>query len=273
MIIFDNVTKEFPNGTTALQEVSFHIEPGEFLFITGASGAGKTTILRLILGELKPTAGKILVKGEEISLLKKKALPELRRQIGSVFQDYKLIDDRTISENVSLISEMIKQKKEEIDQHVEEILDLVGLKDKADLFPSQLSGGELQRTAIARALATQPQIIYADEPTGNLDEATTWEIINLLTKLNEDGTTVVIATHNQKIIDSLKKRIIELKDGRVVRDTKKPKKAVKKKTQEKAKKLEEKKEVQQEVENLGEIDKEKESEKNKQTEENKKQKK
>jgi cell division transport system ATP-binding protein len=246
MILFENVTKEYPNGTVALQEVSFHVEPQEFLFITGPSGSGKTTVLRLMLSELQPSSGSIKINGEELISVKKKKLPELRRKIGAIFQDYKLIEDRTVFENVSLISEILKQGKEEIDEHVQEILGLVGLGEKSDLFPSQLSGGELQRTAIARALATQPQIIFADEPTGNLDEATSWEIINLLKKLNKAGTTVIIATHNQAIINSLDKRNIELKEGRVVRDTKKPKKDVKKKKKnekqdEKGKKLAQKK--------------------------------
>ncbi|MCH7951887.1 cell division ATP-binding protein FtsE [Patescibacteria group bacterium] len=222
MIVFENVTKEFPNGTVALLEVSFHIEPGEFVFIIGPSGAGKTTLLRLLLRELKPTSGTVQVDKRDLSEIKKRELPILRRQIGAVFQDYKLIDDRTVAENVALVSEIIKQNEEEIDEHVKEILSQVGLEDKADLFPSQLSGGELQRTTIARALAAHPKIIFADEPTGNLDAATSWEIINLLLMINKADTTVIVATHNQDIMQSLDKRVIELEKGRVVRDTKKP---------------------------------------------------
>lgn len=221
MIVFENVTKEFPNGTVALLEVSFHIEPGEFVFIIGPSGAGKTTLLRLLLRELKPTSGTVQVDKRDLSEIKKRELPILRRQIGAVFQDYKLIDDRTVAENVALVSEIIKQNEEEIDEHVKEILSQVGLEDKADLFPSQLSGGELQRTTIARALAAHPKIIFADEPTGNLDAATSWEIINLLLTINKADTTVIVATHNQDIMQSLDKRVIELEKGRVVRDTKK----------------------------------------------------
>lgn len=229
MIFFENVTKEFPNGTTALQEVSFHIDLGEFVFVVGPSGAGKTTILRLLLKELKPTSGKIQVNKKDLNELSKKQLPHLRRQIGAVFQDYKLLTDRTVFENVALVSEIVKQSKEEIEAHVGKILSLVGLEEKGDLFPSQLSGGELQRTAIARALATQPKIIFADEPTGNLDPATAWEIINLLLIINKEGTTVILATHNQDTVKSLDKRIIELEEGRVTRDTKKPKEKIKKK--------------------------------------------
>ena len=223
MIFFENVTKKFPNGTVALNKVSFHVEPGEFLFLVGPSGAGKTSVLRLLLRELIPTQGKILIEGKDLNKLKSKHLPQLRRQIGAVFQDYKLIEDRTIRENVALVSEMVKQSNQEIRRHVEKILELVNLKDKADLFPSQLSGGELQRTAIARALATKPKIIFADEPTGNLDRSTAWEVIKVLATINKGGTTVIIASHNQEFTQAFDKRIIELKQGRVVRDTKKPK--------------------------------------------------
>lgn len=223
MILFDNVTKQFPNGTLALVDVSFHIEPAEFAFVVGPSGAGKTTILRLLLRELTPSSGSVHIQSQDLSQLKKSRLPHLRRQIGAVFQDYKLIEDRKLRENVALVSEMIKATQKEIDEHVNQILSLVGLEEKENLFPSQLSGGELQRTAIARALATQPKILFADEPTGNLDAATAWEIINLLLEINKKGTTVIIATHNEEIVKSLDKRIIELVEGRVVRDTKKPK--------------------------------------------------
>lgn len=235
MILFENVTKQFPNGTIALQEVSFRIEPGEFVFVVGPSGVGKTTILRLLLRELKPTSGTIQVDSSDLSSITKKELPELRRQIGAVFQDYKLITDRTVAENVTLISEIVKQNKEEIETHVNQILSLVGLEEKGELFPSQLSGGELQRTTIARALATQPKIVFADEPTGNLDPATAWEIINLLITINKEGTTVIVATHNQDAVKSLEKRIIELKEGRVIRDTKKPKEKTKEKKEKKEK--------------------------------------
>lgn len=223
MILFENVTKEFPNGTVALHEVSFHVEPGEFVFIVGPSGAGKTTVLRLMLRELEPTQGEIQIEGQDLLSLKKKKLPELRRQIGAVFQDYKLIEDQTVEENVSLISEMIKPSKEEVEEHVNQILNQVSLSEKGQLFPSQLSGGELQRTAIARALATQPKILFADEPTGNLDPATAWEVMNVLVEVNKAGTTVVVATHNQEFVNALNKRTVELKEGRIVKDTKKPK--------------------------------------------------
>lgn len=259
MIFFENVTKEFPNGTVALTEVTFRFEPGEFGFLVGPSGAGKTTILRLLLKDLSPTSGKISVQGQDISELKNKYLPEHRRQIGSAFQDFKLIEDRTVLENVSIISEMVHSSKEESEQEVEKILELVGLKDKKDLFPSQLSGGELQRTAIARALATKPKILFADEPTGNLDQATAWEIINLLLDINKSGTTVLVATHNLEIIKSLDKRIIELNQGRVVKDTKKPKEE-KQEPDTKEEEVEERKEKESEEPKVDE-EKRKESEK------------
>jgi len=162
MIRFENVTKEFPNGTIAIDDVSFVIDPSEFVFLVGPSGAGKTTILRLLMRELHPTSGMINVDGSDLAAIKKRELPLLRRQIGAVFQDYKLIPDRTVAENVALVSDIIKRTQREIDEHVNEILSLVGLEEKRDLFPSQLSGGELQRTTIARALATQPSIIFAE---------------------------------------------------------------------------------------------------------------
>lgn len=235
MIRFENVTKKFPNGTVALDNVSFVIDPGEFVFFVGPSGAGKTTILRLLLREFAASTGTIHLDGSELSEIRKKEIPAIRRQIGAVFQDYKLIGDRTVAENVALVSDIVKKNQQEIDAHVQEILSLVGLGPKAELFPSQLSGGELQRTSIARALATQPNILFADEPTGNLDQATAWEIMNLLLMINKKDTTVLVATHNQDIVDSVDKRIIELLEGRVVRDTKKPKKKTEKETEQESK--------------------------------------
>ena len=220
MILFEKVTKQFPNGTIALQEVSFHIEPGEFAFIVGPSGAGKTTILRLLLRELEPTSGDIIIEGQNLMNIKKKHLAQHRRKIGAAFQDFKLIEDRTVRENVSLVSEMIVPKFEEVKEHVQDILTTVGLGDRGDLFPSQLSGGELQRTAIARALATHPKILFADEPTGNLDQATGWEIIKVLLEINKSGTTVMVATHNQEFVKALRKRVIELEEGRIIQDSK-----------------------------------------------------
>lgn len=229
MIRFENVTKQFPNGTIALENITFTIDPGEFVFVVGPSGAGKTTVLRLLLRELFPSSGKVLVDDQDLGRLRGRELPLLRRQIGAVFQDYKLIEDRTVSENVALVVDILKKTQDEINNQVREILSLVGLEEKADLFPSQLSGGELQRTTIARALAIQPKVVFADEPTGNLDEATAWEIINLLMTINKKDTTVIIATHNEEIVKSLGKRVIELEAGRVVRDTKVPKQKQKEK--------------------------------------------
>ena len=249
MIVFENITKAFPNRTVALEDVTFTIDKGEFVFFIGPSGAGKTTILRLLLSEIKPTSGIVRIEGEDISLLKKNKLPALRRQIGAIFQDYKLLEDHTVKENVAMVSEMLKRTNEEIATQVEEILATVGLKEKADLFPTQLSGGELQRTAIARALTTNPKILFADEPTGNLDPISGWEIIKLLQKINQAGTTVLIATHSEEIVKALKKRIIELEKGRVVRDTKEAKthkeKTGEKKTEDDSKEDKHKEETQE----------------------------
>jgi cell division transport system ATP-binding protein len=220
MIFFDNITKKFPNGTIALQDVSFQIDPGEFCFIVGPSGAGKTTILRLLLREITPSQGTITVNGQDIAKIKKNNLPVYRRGIGASFQDFKLIEDRTVKENVSIVSEMIHSNQEMIDKQVNDILEMVKLPDKAEVFPQQLSGGELQRIAIARALATNPKIIFADEPTGNLDQSTGWEIMNILLEINKLGTTILVATHNQEFLQALKYRVIELEGGRIINDSK-----------------------------------------------------
>ena len=201
MIEFKNVTKQFRDGTVALDKVSFSIEPGEFVFIVGSSGAGKTTILRLLIRQFLPSAGSIFLEEEEVTALRPSKIPELRRKIGVAFQDYKLLKDRTVFENVSLAMEILGERPEEIKNKVSEILGLVGLKEKVDFFPLQLAGGEIQRIAIARALVTQPPILFADEPTGNLDPGTAWKITKLLKKIKEMGKTVVMATHNFDIVD------------------------------------------------------------------------
>lgn len=233
MIIFDQVTKQFPNGTVALEEVSFHIKPEEFVFITGRSGAGKTTLLKLLLREFLPSSGSILLDKTDIRDLKRRDIPLLRRQIGAAFQDFKLLPDWTASENVALTLGIHGQSKEKINDRVKHILELVGLKNKADLFPSQLSGGELQRVVIARALAPEPKVLFADEPTGNLDFKTALRIVNLLKDINDLGTTVIMATHNKNIVDSLKARTIEFTKGKVVKDTEGKSKKSKPKTKKK----------------------------------------
>lgn len=218
MIVFDQVTKEFPNGDKAIDQVSFEINPQEFVFITGRSGAGKTTLLRLLLRELLPTAGTILVDKQDISQLHPKKLPEFRRKIGAAFQDLKILWDRTVAENIALALEILGHTQEETISHVNQLLELVGLPNKADLFPSQISGGELQRAVIARALATKPKILFADEPTGNLDEATATQIIKLLQEINNLGTTVIVATHNRSLVDSLDARTLVLDKGKLMED-------------------------------------------------------
>ena len=220
MIVFDKVTKVFANGDKAIDEVSFAIEPKEFVFITGRSGAGKTTLLRLMMREFLPTTGKILVDKEDIVGLQAKKLPELRRKIGAVWQDFKLLWDRTVGENIGLTLEILGHEEKEIVKHVRQLLELVGMSNKEDLFPAQISGGELQRTVIARALASKPKILFADEPTGNLDEITAMQIMKLLKDINELGTTVLVATHNAALVDKLGKRKLTLEKGKLVADEK-----------------------------------------------------
>jgi len=223
---FDKVTIKF-GDIVALDEVSFEIKPGEFVFITGPSGAGKTTIVRLILREYSPTSGKIEIDGEDLSEIKTKNLPKLRQKIGVVFQDFKLLMDRTVRGNVALTLRVIGKEEKEIEKEVTKILKLVGLEERTHLFPAQLAGGELQRAGLARAVVGQPEIIIADEPTGNLDLATSWQIIRLLQKINKMGKTVIMATHNFEIVNSMKERVIELDKGKLISDKKKGKYKVK----------------------------------------------
>jgi cell division transport system ATP-binding protein len=219
MIDFNQVTKKF-GKIVALNNASFKIEPGDFVFITGPSGAGKTTIIRLILKELEPTSGKIKINQQDLAGVPSKKIPELRRKIGVVFQDFKLLSDRTVFENVVLPLEVTGADKKTIEERASEILKLVGLSDRAELFPSQLAGGELQRVCLARAVVAEPKILLADEPTGNLDPATSWQIIKLMKKINKMGTTVIMATHNVDIVNSMRERVIKLGKGKVVKDQK-----------------------------------------------------
>lgn len=215
MITFKNVSKVYPDGTVAAADLDFHIEPGEFVSIVGQSGAGKTTIARLILAEEKPSEGEIIIGGWDISKIKQKQIPVLRRQIGVVFQDFKLLSRKTVYENVAFALEVCGAKKKKIKAIVPQVLKIVGLEHKMDKFPNQLSGGEQQRVVIARALVHRPKILLADEPTGNLDSLTAHEIIDLLLKINELGTTVVMVTHNPAIVNKIRRRVITVDNGTV----------------------------------------------------------
>ncbi|KKW28326.1 MAG: Cell division ATP-binding protein FtsE [Parcubacteria group bacterium GW2011_GWB1_52_7] len=218
MIFFDNVSKIYSPTSTALEGVTLRIQPKEFVSLVGPSGSGKTTLLRLLIAEERPTEGRVFFDQDEITALRPKELPYLRRRIGKVFQDYRLLPTKTAMENVAFAMEASGKSAEEILHDVPQVLELVGLTDKMSHFPHELSGGESQRVAIARALVNRPEVFLADEPTGNLDPVNTWEIIRLLLKINELGTTVILATHDKEIIDALDRRVIELEKGRVVRD-------------------------------------------------------
>ena len=218
MIIYHSVTKVYPPKIVAVQDVSFQVEPGEFVSLTGKSGAGKTTLLKLLLGEEKPTKGQVFFENQDVHQLGSGNLSAMRRNIGVVFQEYRLLDAKTVHENISYVMEVMGVQEKVIMRDVAEVLDLVNLRDKAEQFPSQLSGGEQQRVAIARALIHRPQVILADEPTGNLDPYHTRDIIRLLVRINELHTTVLLATHNKDTINGLGKRVITLEDGVVVRD-------------------------------------------------------
>jgi len=218
MIKFNNVTKIYSNSTVVLQDVSFEINEGEFVSIVGKSGVGKTTLVRLILGLETPTQGEVYFKGINLSNNDISKVQEIRRNIGCIHQDYKLLPKKTVYENVAYIMQVEGKENEEIDREVPKVLDIIGLGGKINNFPDQLSGGEKQRLAIARALVNQPDIIIADEPTGNLDPYNTYEVISLLQKINNTGKTIILATHDREIINKLKKRVITLEDGKILRD-------------------------------------------------------
>lgn len=223
MIVFQNVTKAYSEGAPALEEVSFKINPGEFVSLVGRSGAGKSTIAKLLIGEEKPSKGRVLFRDMEVNKIKNADLPYFRRHIGIVFQEFRLLPNKTAYENVAFALEVAGRPQREIAELVPQVLDMVGLSEKLNSFPGELSGGEKQRVAIARAMVHRPEVILADEPTGNLDPFNTWEIISLLQKINSLGTTMILATHDKEIIDTLDKRVITLDRGRVVRDEEKGK--------------------------------------------------
>ena len=220
MIKLDKVSKKFGTGVFALSDISLLVDKGEFVFLVGSTGSGKTTIFRLLIRDILPTEGSVIVNEWDVTSLPKNKISNLRKKIGVVFQDLKLLFDRTIFENVVLPLEVSGIKSEEAEKIVDEVLEQVDLKNHKDKFPIQLSGGELQRVAIARALAMNPEILLADEPTGNLDAATSWEIIKLLSDINKKGTTVIMATHNTDIVKSLGKRVVHLEKGKIVNDGK-----------------------------------------------------
>lgn len=220
MIVFQSVSKIYPNKTAALDDVSFTIEPQEFISLVGRSGAGKSTIIKLLIGEEKPTKGRVTLAGQEVNKVPSKELPKLRRQIGTIFQDFRLLPIKTAYENIAFAMEVAGRSEQEINDLVPKALDIVGLADKAQQFPNELSGGEKQRVAIARAMILRPPVLIADEPTGNLDPINTADIIKLLLKINELGTTVILATHSRDIVDFIRRRVIVLDNGRLVRDDK-----------------------------------------------------
>ena len=221
MIEFRNVSKTYDTGTEAVHNANFIIDKGEFAFLVGSSGSGKSTLIKLILKEEEPTSGNIIINGKDTTFLKPKRVPFLRRSMGVVFQDFRLLPDRTVYDNVAYAMYIVRSTPRHIRRQVPMVLSLVGLSNKAKMYPNELSGGEQQRVALARALVNNPSILIADEPTGNLDPETAWEIMTLLNDINNRGTTVVVATHAKDIVDRMKKRVIQIEEGNIVRDDKK----------------------------------------------------
>ncbi|MBC3536473.1 cell division ATP-binding protein FtsE [Megasphaera hominis] len=218
MIYFKNVSKVYDNGSVALDHANVHIKKGEFVFVVGASGAGKSTFIKLLDHEELPTEGTVIVDGIDVTKLRKGRVPYLRRRMGIVFQDFRLLPNKTAEENVAFAMEVIEAPRRLIKERVRNVLDLVGLVGKADALPKNLSGGEQQRVAIARAIVNRPLLLIADEPTGNLDPETSKGIMEIFTKINHMGTTVVMVTHDQTLVDMMNKRVIEIVDGKIVRD-------------------------------------------------------
>ena len=221
IIAMDHISKQYSTGVEALSDVSIRIHKGEFVFVVGKSESGKSTFIKLLLKELNPTEGRIFVGGRQVTNLKRKQVSLYRRKIGVVFQDFRLLKNKTVFENVAFAQEIIGMTKRDIARNVPIMLEMVGLKGKEKMYPHELSGGEQQRVAIARALINQPTILLADEPTGNLDPKTAWDIMMLLEEVNKMGTTVVVVTHNNDVVDVMQKRVINLEDGVLVRDEKK----------------------------------------------------
>jgi cell division transport system ATP-binding protein len=220
MIYYDKVTKVYDDGIPAVEDITLGIEPSEFVSIVGHSGAGKSTLLKMLFAEIQPTEGAVYFGSREIGALKSKELRELRRNIGTIFQDFRLLPMKTVYENIAFALEVAGRSDEDIAADVPHVLELVGLLDKMWSFPSQLSGGEQQRVAIARAIVNQPDVLIADEPTGNLDPINTHDVVEILKKINDLGTTVLLATHNKSVVDSVGRRVVTIDQGRIVRDDK-----------------------------------------------------
>ena len=218
LIHMRNVSKIYDNGAVALDRASVDIESGEFVFIVGASGAGKSTFIKMLFREELPTSGELVVNGHDIRKMTRKEVPYLRRELGVIFQDYRLLPDKTVFENVAFAMQVIEAPRRLMQRSVNSVLDVVGLRDKYKCVPHQLSGGEQQRVAIARAIVNDPAIVIADEPTGNLDPETSWDIMDIFTRINRAGTTIVMATHDKAIVDTMRRRVIAIEDGRIVRD-------------------------------------------------------
>ncbi|SIS43086.1 cell division ATP-binding protein FtsE [Salimicrobium flavidum] len=218
MIEMQGVYKTYPNGVTALNGLDTHIDQGEFVYVVGPSGAGKSTFIKLIFREEKPSKGSIFINDIDLASMKEKRIPKLRRKVGVVYQDFRLLPRMTVYENVAFALEVIEEHPANIRTRVMDVLDQVRLKNKARFIPDELSGGEQQRVSIARAIANRPRILIADEPTGNLDPETSWEIMHILEEINATGTTILMATHNREIVNTVKKRVIAIEDGMIVRD-------------------------------------------------------
>lgn len=218
MIQMKNVYKKYPNGVVAANGITVDIKQGEFVYVVGPSGAGKSTFIKLMYREERPTSGEIVINNVNLSTLKNKNVPKLRRQLGVVFQDFKLLPRLNVYENVAFALEVIEESPKVIRNRVMDVLELVGLKHKVRMFPNELSGGEQQRVSIARSIVNKPQLVIADEPTGNLDPETSWEIMNLFEEINARGTTIVMATHNREIVNAIRRRVIAIEGGLIVRD-------------------------------------------------------
>lgn len=221
VILFENVSKEYQKGNPAINNINLDIRKGEFVFIVGSSGSGKSTLIKLMMKEIKPTTGKVFIAGKELSRLRSWQVCKYRRSIGVVFQDFRLLPDRTVFENVAFAQRVIEASTREIQRQTPKMLSIVGLSEKYKSYPKELSGGEQQRVALARALVNNPVILLADEPTGNLDPKNSWDIMRLLEEVNRRGTTIVVVTHNREIVDAMQKRVITMKNGMLTSDNKK----------------------------------------------------